>query len=77
MPSDQQQTKEKGHTQQLEQGRQKICTQLQKAMGNGEIQIQIIPPTEEQHPETRQSKLKPDIERLHVPTRIRAAKRKN
>ena len=44
-------------------------------MRNGEIQTQIIPPAGKQ-PGAKQSKLKPDTDRLHVPTRIRAAQRK-
>ena len=68
--------KGKEHPRRLEQGRQEICTRLQQTMRNGAIQIQIIPPTEEMQPVPKQSKLKPDTNRLHLPTRIRAAKSK-
>ena len=48
--------KRKRNTQRLEQGKQEMRTQTQQEMGKGEIQIQTIPPTEDNQPDTKQPK---------------------
>ena len=50
------QQKRKRNTQRLEQGKQEMRTQTQQEMGKGEIQIQTIPPTEDNQPDTKQPK---------------------
>ena len=53
-----------------------IYTQLRPTTGKATVQIQIIPPTEEKQPETKQLKPRPGTNRLQVPTRARTTKRK-